>query len=129
MKNQNEDNSIAKNEKYYVYILLCENNAYYTGITNNLTKRLSNHKKGRGAKYTKFFKVQSLITAWIVDNKKIALSLEHSIKSVDKKKKNEFINNTKLLKNYYYSKRSLLIHLRKISKENIKKINNELSRN
>ncbi|MBJ6369362.1 GIY-YIG nuclease family protein [Snuella sedimenti] len=28
---------------YYVYILKCSDNSYYTGITSNLTKRKSKH--------------------------------------------------------------------------------------
>ncbi|MCD4832918.1 MAG: GIY-YIG nuclease family protein [Bacteroidales bacterium] len=28
---------------YYVYILLCSDNSYYTGITNNIDRRLVEH--------------------------------------------------------------------------------------
>lgn len=31
---------------YYVYILNCNDNSYYTGITNNLERRLVEHNKG-----------------------------------------------------------------------------------
>ena len=30
-------------KKYYVYILLCADNSYYTGITSNLDKRIQEH--------------------------------------------------------------------------------------
>lgn len=30
----------------YVYILKCSDNTYYTGITNNLEKRLIQHNEG-----------------------------------------------------------------------------------
>ncbi len=33
-------------KKYYVYILQCSDNTYYTGVTNNLERRLFEHKKG-----------------------------------------------------------------------------------
>jgi putative endonuclease len=38
---------------WYVYILKCNDGTLYTGITNNLDKRVSSHNKGTGAKYTK----------------------------------------------------------------------------
>lgn len=36
----------------WVYILLCSDNSYYTGSTNNLEIRLAQHQNGEGAKYT-----------------------------------------------------------------------------
>ena len=32
---------------YYVYILKCFDNSYYTGITNDLDKRINEHKFGK----------------------------------------------------------------------------------
>lgn len=31
---------------YYVYILKCSDNSFYTGITNNIEKRIQVHKSG-----------------------------------------------------------------------------------
>ena len=39
---------------YYVYILECSNKALYTGITNNLERRLKQHKGGEGGRYTSY---------------------------------------------------------------------------
>lgn len=36
-----------------MYILLCSNNQYYTGSTNNLEIRLLQHQNGEGANFTK----------------------------------------------------------------------------
>jgi len=38
---------------WIIYILKCGDSSLYTGITNNLTKRLTAHSNGHGAKYTK----------------------------------------------------------------------------
>ena len=38
---------------WYVYILKCNDGTLYTGITNDLDKRVYSHNKGTGAKYTK----------------------------------------------------------------------------
>jgi putative endonuclease len=37
----------------YVYILECRDGSYYTGSTINLGKRIAQHQKGIGAKYTR----------------------------------------------------------------------------
>jgi len=38
--------------KYFVYILQCADNTYYTGYTNDLEKRINRHNKGIASKYT-----------------------------------------------------------------------------
>ncbi len=38
---------------WMVYILKCCDGSYYTGITNDLGKRLLDHAAGTGAKYTR----------------------------------------------------------------------------
>ncbi|WP_313791206.1 GIY-YIG nuclease family protein [Lacinutrix neustonica] len=35
-----------KKKFYYVYILLCSDKTYYTGMTNDLERRLIQHKSG-----------------------------------------------------------------------------------
>ena len=39
-------------KKWFVYILQCADGTYYTGITNNLKKRINAHNNKQGAKYT-----------------------------------------------------------------------------
>ena len=38
---------------WMVYILRCADDSFYTGITNDLDKRLADHENGKGAKYTR----------------------------------------------------------------------------
>lgn len=40
-------------KRWVVYMLECKDGSLYTGITDNLLKRLQAHRMGRGAKYTK----------------------------------------------------------------------------
>lgn len=42
-----------KKEIWFVYIISCKDKTLYTGITNNIQKRLNDHGNGNGAKYTK----------------------------------------------------------------------------
>ena len=68
---------------WFVYILKCRDNTLYTGITNNVEKRLLAHQEGRGAKYTKGrgpFK--------IVYKKKFKTRSEATIKELEIKKLN-----------------------------------------
>ena len=37
----------------YTYILKCSDNTFYTGWTKNLDRRLEEHSKGTGSKYTR----------------------------------------------------------------------------
>ena len=37
---------------WYVYILECSDGTFYTGVTDDIYKRLSAHNSGKGAKYT-----------------------------------------------------------------------------
>lgn len=40
-------------KQWVVYILECRDGTLYTGITDDLEKRLKAHNSGRGAKYTR----------------------------------------------------------------------------
>ena len=38
---------------WFVYILECQDGSFYTGITNNISKRMKVHNKGNGSKYVR----------------------------------------------------------------------------
>jgi len=40
-------------KQWVLYILECGDGSLYTGITNDLVRRLSQHENGQGAKYTR----------------------------------------------------------------------------
>ena len=76
-----------KQQSWFVYILLCSDITLYTGITNNINKRVEDHKKGIGAKYTKGRSPLSLIWQEKHPNKSSASKREYEIKSLTKKQK------------------------------------------
>ena len=43
----------SKESTWCVYILKCSDNTYYTGITNNIKRRIHEHETNKGAKYTR----------------------------------------------------------------------------
>jgi putative endonuclease len=74
---------------YWVYILLCENNTYYTGYTNDLVKRYDSHVNGTGrCKYTRSFKPVKIAQCWRIDgDKSLAMQLERQIKKLSRSEK------------------------------------------
>lgn len=43
-------------EGWWVYILLCEDGSFYTGIARDVRKRFAAHQRGKGARYTRAHK-------------------------------------------------------------------------
>jgi len=77
---------------WWVYILECSDKSLYTGITNNLGKRLQAHRKGTGAKYTRAKGVRGYVFSLEVSDKSIASKLEYKVKQLSRKRKLELIN-------------------------------------
>lgn len=81
-----------KKQHYWVYILLCENNTYYTGYTNDLIKRYQSHVSGTGkCKYTRSFKPVCIVQCWKISNKSLAMKMEKYIKKLTRAEKEKII--------------------------------------
>ena len=83
---------------YYTYMLRCADNSIYTGMTNNLDKRINEHlsKDTNSAKYTKSHDAVKLEAAWKSKDKSLACKLEYQIKNLTKKQKENLILGEKL---------------------------------
>ena len=79
---------------WFVYVLLCKDGTFYTGITNNLEKRFSEHKSGKGGRYTRSHEPLKMIYSEQLANQSEVLKRESEIKSWSKKEK---IKNLKLM--------------------------------
>lgn len=77
---------------WFVYILLCKNNTLYTGTTNNLEKRFSEHKNGKGGHYTRSHKPIKLIYSEELPTQSEALKRESQIKSWTRKNKIQILH-------------------------------------
>jgi len=75
------------NKIWVVYILRCSDDTLYTGITNNLEKRLTAHNRGVGAKYTCSRRPVALSAVSDPMSRTDAMRLELKIKKVAKGKK------------------------------------------
>ena len=78
---------------YYVYILKCSDNSYYTGITSNLDKRFLEHQTGKHPEsYT--FKRRPLDLVFYAEFSQVAFAIdtEKQLKKWSRVKKEALIN-------------------------------------
>ena len=78
---------------YYVYILTNKRNTVlYTGITNDLQRRVYEHKDKLGNGFTKRYNVSKLVYYEIFDDPENAIAREKQIKAGPRRKKVELVN-------------------------------------
>ncbi len=93
-------------KSYYVYILKCADDSFYTGVTNHLMKRLAEHNEtGNKISYTSTRLPVELVYSVAMNDIKQAIALEKQIKGWSRKKKIALIEENwerlkKLSKNY-----------------------------
>ena len=79
-------------KQYFVYIATnYENTVLYAGVTNNLIRRMYEHKNGLTGGFTKKYKVNKLIFYEIFNDPKEAIKAEKTIKGWVRKKKIDLI--------------------------------------
>lgn len=77
---------------WYVYILECSDLTLYTGITNNVEKRIDTHNNKKGAKYTKTRTPVKLMYQQTFETKSLAAKEEWRIKQLTRNQKISLIN-------------------------------------
>lgn len=76
---------------YFIYLLRCADRSLYTGYTNDLNKRLSEHQKGKASKYTRSRLPVSLLYFEVHPTKSLAMKREYGIKQLSKSEKEQLI--------------------------------------
>jgi putative endonuclease len=76
----------------YVYILECADQSFYTGVTNDVERRLFEHTEGIASSYTAKRKPVKLVWSSDVLNIQDAIVLEKQIKGWRRSKKIALIN-------------------------------------
>jgi len=84
--------NLYDNNKWYVYMVECADGTLYTGISNDVNKRVLTHNKGKGAKYTRTRLPVSLKWFSGCENRSEASKEEHRIKKLTRKNKIKLIN-------------------------------------
>ena len=80
---------------WYVYLLRCGDGTLYTGITDDLDRRLAAHRAGRGAKYTRGRGPLELVYAEEQPDKPAALRREAAVKKLRRPAKEALIGGKK----------------------------------
>jgi putative endonuclease len=72
---------------YYVYILASASRVLYTGITNNLTRRISEHKRKTVPGFTQRYNVTQFMHVEIFRDIRTAIAREKQIKAWSRAKR------------------------------------------
>ncbi len=73
-----------EDEDWCVYVLRCRNNSLYTGVTNNIERRLKQHLQGRGSKYVRSWRPFELIKTIPCRDEAEAKRLEYDLKRLNR---------------------------------------------
>ncbi len=77
---------------YYVYIMSSRSKTLYTGVTNNLIRRVFEHKQGVGSQFTRKYRITRLVHFEETRDVWAALTREKQIKSWTRAKKLQLID-------------------------------------
>jgi putative endonuclease len=75
-----------------VYLLRCGDGTLYTGITNDLSRRLAAHRAGRGARYTRGRAPLKLLHSEPAATRSEAQRREHALKRLRRPDKLAFLD-------------------------------------
>lgn len=74
-------------KQWVLYILECKDGTLYTGITDDLDRRLAAHRAGKGAKYTRGRGPLTLRYVEKCEDRQHALRREYAVKQLTKLEK------------------------------------------
>jgi len=72
---------------HWVYILECDDGSFYTGYTTDVERRVREHDRGDGAKYTRGRTPVELVHRERFESKSAAMSREYEIKQLSRAEK------------------------------------------
>ena len=82
------------NKQYYVYLMTNkQDSVLYTGVTNNLKKRINEHKLKLIEGFTKKYNVDKLVYYEVYDDINDAIEREKRIKKGNRQRKIDLISN------------------------------------
>ena len=67
---------------WYMYVLRCGDGSFYTGMTNDVERRLSEHQSGHGGRYTRSHQPVALVGVWGYPDRSEAMSAEAHFKKL-----------------------------------------------
>ncbi len=82
-----------ENKPWFVYIVKCQDGKLYTGISNDVEKRVAKHNKGKGCRFTRFRFPVELLYSKECGTKSAARKEELRVQGLTRTKKIELISN------------------------------------
>ena len=92
----NSNSTTQEQELYWTYILQLKDKSYYTGLTNNILNRMTQHAEGR-SKSTKHYLPAKLIYSIEHTTRKAARRMEVKIKNMGAAR---YLNKVRFTKKY-----------------------------
>jgi len=79
-------------KQYCIYIMTnAHNTVLHTGVTNELQRRVFEHRSGKGSGFTKKYNITKLVYLESGDDINVAIAREEQIKAGSRKKKIDLI--------------------------------------
>ena len=83
---------MAVGKQYCIYIMTnSHHTVLYTGVTNNLARRVYEHKNGLGGIFTRKYNIQKLVYYEVGENINATIAREKQIKGGSRQKKIDLI--------------------------------------
>jgi len=81
-KNSHSNATTCHSKKWFVYLVECKDGSLYTGVTNDLDKRMKAHASGKGSKYVYRKGFRALVEQKKCRNRSEACKAEYAIKKL-----------------------------------------------
>ena len=89
LKKEKGSKKKKSSQKWFLYILRCQDGSLYTGVTNNLERRLKMHNQGNASRYTRTRRPVTMLYQESCRGRTQALIRECAVKALPKNKKEE----------------------------------------
>jgi len=81
---------------WFLYILQCRDGSFYTGVTNDIDRRINAHQEGTASRYTRIRRPVVLVYREECGSRSKSLARECAVKSLSRRRKEELISGGKL---------------------------------
>ena len=86
-----KSSNAGRREKWFLYILRCQDGSFYTGVTNDIERRIKMHNSGRASRYTRSRRPVELLYQEKCGSRTRALVRECSVKTYSRPEKEKLI--------------------------------------
>ncbi|MBN1869007.1 MAG: GIY-YIG nuclease family protein [Candidatus Omnitrophica bacterium] len=93
MEELERDKKRQPGQPWFLYILRCQDDTFYTGVTKDLERRLKMHNEGKASRYTRVRRPVTLIYHEDCASRAQALVLECQVKALSREEKARLILN------------------------------------